>query len=198
MGKESVNKKIVYVFSEPGKENTEKVIEAVKERVSEENIGWIVVASATGETGVKVAEAFRDTNVRIVVVAESASMTPPKEEYVKKLKEFGVPLLRGVHAFSGVNESYNRLYGGVSVSSVVAHTLRRFSQGVKVAVEVVLMAADAGLIPLDQEVISIAGTGRGADTALIIRPSTTSKFFDKEQGLEIREIIAMPRKKRFY
>lgn len=190
--------KTIYIFNEPGKENTEKAIEIAKKRALEENIRWVVVASATGETGVKVAEAFKNTNVKIVVIAESVDMKQPKDEYIKRLSELKIPVLRGIHAFRGVNESYVVLYGGVSVSSIVAHTLRRISQGVKVAVEVVLMAADAGLIPLDQEIISIAGTAQGADTVLIVRPSTSSKFFDKEKGLEIKEIVAMPRKKKFY
>jgi hypothetical protein len=51
------------------------------------------------------------------------------------------------------------------------------------------MAADAGLIPVDRDVIAIAGTGRGADTALRIQPANTGKFFD----LKIKEAIAKPR-----
>jgi hypothetical protein len=61
-------------------------------------------------------------------------------------------------------------------------------EGTKVCVEITLMAADAGLIPVDGDVVAIAGTGRGADTALRIQPVNTSRFFD----LKIREIIAKP------
>lgn len=50
------------------------------------------------------------------------------------------------------------------------------------------MAADAGLIPVDNDVVAIAGTGRGADTALLLRPANTARFFD----LKIKEIIAKP------
>ncbi|WP_309492426.1 hypothetical protein [Candidatus Hecatella orcuttiae] len=64
--------------------------------------------------------------------------------------------------------------------------------------EIALMAADAGAIPLNREVVTIAGSDRGADTVLIVRPSTSGRFFDKKKGLEIREIVAMPRKKIFY
>jgi hypothetical protein len=62
-------------------------------------------------------------------------------------------------------------------------------EGTKVCVEITLMAADAGLIPVDADVISIGGSGRGADTALRIQPANAAKFFD----LKIREIIAKPR-----
>ena len=58
----------------------------------------------------------------------------------------------------------------------------------KVAVEVTLMAADAGVIPVDQAIVAIAGTGRGADTAIVIQPANTTNFLD----LDIHEIIAKP------
>ena len=72
---------------------------------------------------------------------------------------------------------------------MVRETLYRFSQGMKVAVEIALMAADAGLIPVDREVIAIAGTGEGADTAIALQPAYSRKFHE----LKIKEIIAKPR-----
>ena len=51
------------------------------------------------------------------------------------------------------------------------------------------MAVDAGLIPEGMEIIAIGGTGRGADTALVIKSASASRFFD----LEVREVIAKPR-----
>jgi hypothetical protein len=71
---------------------------------------------------------------------------------------------------------------------LIANVLRRMGEGTKVCVEITLMAADAGLIPADKDVIAIAGTGRGADTALRIHSANTGRFFD----LKIREIIAKP------
>jgi uncharacterized protein len=71
----------------------------------------------------------------------------------------------------------------------VRETLYTFCQGMKVAVEVALMAADAGLLDMAHEVIAIAGTGSGADTAIVLRPVYTRKFKD----LQIREILAKPR-----
>jgi hypothetical protein len=72
---------------------------------------------------------------------------------------------------------------------LIAHALRRLGEGTKVCVEITMMAADAGLIPVDKDIIAIAGSGRGADTALLIKPANASRFFD----LKIREIIAKPR-----
>jgi hypothetical protein len=62
-------------------------------------------------------------------------------------------------------------------------------QGVKVGVEITLMAADAGLIPMDQSIIALGGTGRGVDAAVVIQPAHTNNVFD----LNIQEIICKPR-----
>ena len=71
-----------------------------------------------------------------------------------------------------------------------AEALRRIvAVGLKVAVECVLIAADQGVVSLDEEVVAAGGTASGADTVCVIRPAHTSSFFD----LQVREIVAMPR-----
>ncbi|RLI32936.1 hypothetical protein DRO66_10840, partial [Candidatus Bathyarchaeota archaeon] len=71
---------------------------------------------------------------------------------------------------------------------IIAQTLRMFGQGMKVVVEIVAMAADAGVIPADKDVVAIAGTGRGADTAVVITPANAHRFFE----MAIKEIIVKP------
>ena len=66
---------------------------------------------------------------------------------------------------------------------------RRFSQGVKAAIECSIMAADAEALPVGEDIIAIAGTGKGADSAIVIRAANQNRFFD----MKVREIIAMPR-----
>ena len=80
-------------------------------------------------------------------------------------------------------------YTASQALEVFAQTLYRFSQGMKVAVEVALMAADAGWLPMDREVIAIGGTDEGADTAIVLTPAYPRKLRD----LSIREILAKPR-----
>ena len=53
---------------------------------------------------------------------------------------------------------------------MVANTLRIFGEGMKVACEITLMAADAGMIRTDDDIIAMGGTGKGLDTALVLRP----------------------------
>jgi hypothetical protein len=51
-----------------------------------------------------------------------------------------------------------------------------------------MMAADAGLIPLDKKVVSVAGSHAGSDTAMVITPSTSNRIRD----LKLHEIIVKP------
>ena len=92
------------------------------------------------------------------------------------------------HALSGVERSVAQKYSGAYPVLLIADTLRLFGQGTKVAVEVAVMAADAGALTGD-DIISIGGSGGGADAALVLKPAHQNNFFD----LRIREIICKPR-----
>lgn len=187
-------KEVVY-FDRPGPQNTDRVVEAVRKRCEELGISYVVVASNTGETALKLWNSLKDINVKLVSVAEHAgfsggdkpSITPEKR---RELEEKGIEVLIASHALSGVGRSITNKFGGISHVEIIAHTLRRIGQGIKVAVEISVMAADAALIPTDTEIIAVGGSGRGADAAAVIKPAHMNNFFD----MEIREIIAMPRK----
>lgn len=186
--------KVIRYFDKPGAQNTEKTIEIAKERAKNLNIKHVVVATSSGETGIKVAEAFKGTDVQIVAVTLHAgrwkAYGAPDPKRIKRLKEMGVKVLTCTHALLGnVEMAVREKFGGIMPAELIARTLYRFSQGMKVAIEISLMAADANLIPVDEEVIAIAGTGKGADTAIVLKPAYTNEFFN----LEVREIIAMPR-----
>ena len=101
----------------------------------------------------------------------------------------GVQIYVGSHSLSGVGRGISNKFGGITPVEIIAATLRIFSQGVKVGVEISIMAADAGLIPTDLEVIAVGGTGKGLDSAIVLKPVHMGNFFD----LKINEIIAMPR-----
>jgi len=190
-GLEMIERKTVY-FEALGKQNTESVLQLVKNYVQSEGIKDIVVASTTGETGVKASKIFKAFNV--VVVSHHVGFQEPevwelKEENRRKILENGAKILTATHALSGVERAVRKKFATIMPLEIMAHTLRLFGEGTKVCVEIAIMAADAGLIPVDREIVAIGGTGRGADTALVIKPATASRFF----SLEIREIIAKPR-----
>lgn len=184
--------KIINYFENPGIENTDKLIDLVKIRRADLGINHIVIASASGRSGVKLAQKIEDAN--IVNVTHHAGFKGEdhievEEKYRKELEDLGVSIYVGSHALSGVGRGISNKFKGVTPVEVIAESLRLFSQGVKVCVEISIMAADAGLIPTDSEVIAIGGTGQGIDSAVVLKPAHMSNFFD----LRIHEIIAMPR-----
>ena len=184
-------RKTVY-FDSAGRQNTDVVLKLVKDYAEAEEIRDIVVASTTGATGAKAAGIFKGFNV--VVVTHHVGFKEPgvhelKEEFRKLILENGAKILTATHALSSVERAIRKRFGTLQPLELIANTLRLFGEGTKVCVEIVVMAADAGLIPVDRDVIAVAGTGRGADTALVIKPANASTFFD----LEIKEVIAKPR-----
>jgi hypothetical protein len=179
-------------FLEPGSVNTEETLKVAKRRAEELGIKSVVVASTSGETGLKALKVF--ANDRVVVVTHAAGFpTPDVQELTQANKsailEKGGMVLTATHAFGGVGRAVRRRFNTYQVDEIMAHTLKVFGQGTKVACEIVLMAADAGLIRTDEEIISIGGTGSGADTALVIKPAHTHDFFQ----LKVREVLCKPR-----
>jgi hypothetical protein len=187
----SIERKITY-FQSPGPQNTESVLRLAKEYAQTEGIKDIVVASTTGETGARASEILKDFNV--VVVTHHFNFPEPgttelMEENRRKILENKAKVLTATHALSGVERAVRKKFTTILPIELIAHALRLFGEGTKVCVEISVMAADAGLIPVDKNVVAIAGTGTGADTALVIKPASASDFFN----LEVREVIAKPR-----
>ena len=186
----STIKKVCY-FEKSGKQNTEEVLQLVKEYVAAENIGSVVVASTTGETGAKAAKLLKGVNVVVVTHHHGFERTGESElnnEFVKEISLNGARIFTGTHALSSAERAIRKTQGTLEPLELMSYTLRLMGQGSKVCVEIVLMAADAGLIPTDQDVVAVGGTDRGADTALRIKPANATRFFD----LRIREVIAKP------
>jgi len=179
-------------FLESGSATTEKTLEVAKKRAEELGIKTIVVASTSGETGLEAVKAF--ANYKVVVVTHTTGLQAPDVQELSpqnraKILEKGGLILTATHAFGGVGRAVRRRFNTYQVDEIIAQTLRVFGQGTKVACEIALMAADAGLIRTDEEVISIGGTARGADTALVIKPAHTHDFFE----LRIKEVLCKPR-----
>ncbi len=184
-------KRITY-FDCPGEENTEEVLTAAKKWAEELGIKDFVVASTRGETGAKASAVFKGFNV--VVVTHCTGFREPgtqelTEENRKTIEQNGGKILTCVHAFMNVERAIRNKFSTAYPAEIIAQTLRLFGEGMKVAVEIAAMAVDAGMILPDKEVISIAGTGKGADTAIVVQPANTARIFD----MTVKEIIAKPR-----
>jgi hypothetical protein len=191
--------KIVY-FKNPGRENTDEVLLIAKKRAEELGINKIVVASTSGWTGVKAVEVLEGK--KLIVISHSTGFYEPDsteflEENRKIIEIKGGIILTAAHAFGGINRAMRQ--GSIPeatatyvIGDIVAATLRFFGMGMKVVCEIAAMAADAGLVRTDEEVIAIGGTGRGgrgADTAVVLQPANAQRLFD----LKVKEILCKPR-----
>jgi len=183
--------KIIGYMRSTGEANTETVLRLAKKRAEELEIRDIVVASTRGMTGVKASETLKGFNV--IVVTHCTGFSEPglqrlTEENRKLIEKNGARILTSTHAFANVERAIKDKFNTAYPTEIIAQTLRIFGQGMKVVVEIAAMAADAGIIPTDRDVISIAGSSKGADTAVVIRPANTNRIFD----MAVREIIAKP------
>jgi len=173
-----------------GTENTASTVELAVKRAKELKINHLVVASCTGET----AELCINQGLEIICVTHHVGFAGPgvdemPPEIRTKLASAGGKILTTTHLMAGLDRAVRNRFGGVYPAEIMAQTLRMFGQGVKVCIEIAGMALDAGLIPFGQEVVTIAGTVEGADSALVIVPAHSNNFFDTK----IKEIICKPR-----
>jgi hypothetical protein len=183
-------KEILY-FSEKGEVNSDETLKIAKNRSKELGVNDVIVASTRGTTGVKVVEQFKGFNV-VVVPHVTGLREPGKQELPednqKRREEAGGKVVIAAHTFSGVNRAIQAKWNTMYPSGIIAQTLRMFGEGMKVVVEIAAMAVDAGSVPAGTDVLVIAGSVRGADTAVIMRPANSHRLFDTK----IKEILAKP------
>ncbi len=182
--------KTVY-FDRAGQENTGVVLDIVKQRAGELDIKTILVASSRGDTAVKAIEALGV--LRVIAVSHNYGFKTPNtqeftEENRKLFEDKGGSILTTTHTFSGLSAAMRKDFNTHVVGDIVANTLRIFGDGMKVICEISMMAADGGLVRTDEDVIAIAGTGHGADTAVVLTPVNSAKFF----ALKVKEILCKP------
>jgi len=183
--------KTVY-FENPGKENMEAVFKIVAQRAKELGIKTLVIASTTGASAAKAVDYFK--GMKIIAVAHSMGFREPNSneftmENQKYVESEGGKVFIGTHLFLGLSGAMRKKFSTYEIGDIIANTLRIFGQGMKVVVEVSVMVADAGLIRTDEDVIVIAGTGRGSDVAVVLRAAYSNDFFD----MKVKEIICKPR-----
>ncbi len=191
------SEKKIYYFDKPGAENTADAARFAVERAHEIGLKTIVVASVSGKSAQVFFNTMKGSDLELVVVSHVIGFTKPGEwefdsAVAARLRAEGVTIVTGTHVLSGLERALSRSpkVGGGSRTEAIAEALRRVvANGLKVAVECVLIAADQGAIGIDKEVIAVGGTASGSDTVCVIRPAHTANFFD----LQVREIVAMPR-----
>lgn len=201
----------VRYFEKPGEGNTEATIEAVRTYLREDNeAAALVVASISGQTALKVKKELVEISIPFVCVTGSPGWQnypqyklPLIPETTRaELKKAGVLIVDSVpSSLSDTIEFGFARYGFRSPTWIFIETLLAIGgYGLKTAVECVLMATDGGHVSPFKEVVAIAGTEKGVDTAIVLRSTFSSTVFSSnpQKRFVVKEVLAMPRNKIFY
>ncbi len=183
----------VFYFEKRGAVNTEKTIDIALRAAGLRNIAKIVVASSTGKTAMRV-KSKAETGFEIIGVTYGAGskFREEVEEFNNNrdaLERKGIRIVRGLHALSATERAFEHRYkNGLLPLNIVADTLRMFSQGMKVCVEIAVMAAEHGFVMPNEDIVAVGGSGHGADTAVVMKPAYAANMFDTK----IKAVLCMP------
>lgn len=172
-------------FEKSGKTNTEETLRIAIAAAAQRGLSKIVVASTGGGNARAAAEMVEGTEIRLVIVPHQFGWKDEPEfdlELIPWLEERG-------HTFHAATMLFHSgdFYGN-DACRAMANVLRVFGQGTKVCVEIGLMAADAGHVTQEEECVLVAGTGRGADTAMLATAAPTMQLGE----FKIHEILCRP------
>jgi len=183
-----------HVFDKPGKQNTVDALNIAKENADKLGIKDIVVASTGGFTAEQATKVFHPDEYNLVIVTHNYGFRKEvdqefDQELRKQLHKQGVTVFSGTHVFSGIGPALQKEWGYMDFSGVFAKSVRKIlSDGVKVCHEISMMAADSGLVKLGSDIISVGGTGRGADTVCWITANSSRDFLKTR----IKAILVKP------
>lgn len=182
-----------WYFDKAGPENTEACLDLL-EKAAEEGFRHFVLASTTGDSGAQAARRLAASEVNVVVVGHSVGFKGPNiDEFLPQHHEeiirLGGKVLKATILTHSLETALADQFKGSAPTLLIANTLRRLGQGLKVCCEIVMEAVDAGLVPESAEVVAAGGTARGWDTIAILRSAASKRFLQ----LHVLELWAKPR-----
>lgn len=192
-----------FYFSSEGRHNLEKTVELVYKRVSLlKRIKKILVFTANGEGAFMIKDLVRDSDIQVISATFPYKMPfyipdddgNKKEVFAgtsdkdlsEKIRQYGITLIQGVMPLQDIPVS-GTLTSDTKIKTIVS-TLSLFSGGLKLCIDAIIMASDAGYVEQGEEIISFS-----ADTAIVATGCRKDRLFHPEEGLEIRELICKPR-----
>ncbi|GHV87215.1 hypothetical protein AGMMS50255_5110 [Spirochaetia bacterium] len=182
-------------FNTKGPVNTAAAIELAIQEGLKRDISHIIAASNTGKTAeILAGEAKKAgyTGKLVCVTHVNGFRENGKNELTEenraRLEALGVQFYTASHLLSGAERAISNKFQGAYPVEIIAHTLRMLGAGMKVCVEIAVMALDGGLIPWGKPVIAIGGSGSGADTTVILSPAHGSAIFETR----VHEILCKP------
>ena len=183
----------VWYFKKAGPENTRACLDLMEKAVAD-GYKHVVVASTTGDSGAQAARRLSGKGVNFVVVGHSVGFKAPNtdeflDEHYQEITRLGGRVFKATILTHSLETAIADHFKGSAPTLLIANTLRRLGQGLKVCCEIVMEAVDAGLIPEGEEVVAIGGTARGWDTVAIIKSAASKRFLQ----LSVLEIWGKPR-----
>ena len=171
------------MYFETEGDHTLETLELAIRTARERGIKDLVVATTTGGTA-DCLDRFDLTGLHVTLVTHAygygggpGKNTIPEEKRAAYLAK-GYSVCTAAHVLSGVERGISAVSKGIYPGELIAATLRLISRGTKVCVEMGAMAADAGYIMPGEPIVAVAGSRRGADTAVIMRPANSHKIMD--------------------
>jgi hypothetical protein len=182
-----------WYFDKPGPENTGACLDLL-EKAAIEGFQHFVLASTTGGSGAQAARRLVSREVNLVVVGHSVGFKGPNideflPEHQEEIIRLGGKVLKATILTHSLETAIADQFKGSAPTLLIANTLRRLGQGLKVCCEIVMEAVDAGLVPEGSEVVAAGGTARGWDTIAILRSAASKRFLQ----LGVLELWAKPR-----
>ncbi|NLS44376.1 MAG: hypothetical protein GX969_01340 [Firmicutes bacterium] len=180
------------IWENPGPENTVSTLKIAINTCYELGITDIIIASCTGATVRKALDLGIDKLSVTCVTHHIGFQQPGTDEMAKDERAYlssrGVKILTTTHVLAGIGRALRNQYGGIYPPEIIANSLRILGQGLKVCVEISVMALDAGLVPYGKPIVTVGGSGSGADTAIVIVPEHSDNIF----GTRVHRILCKP------
>lgn len=161
------------VFSKSGKHNTENVFQVINDYSSKKQISKVVVSSTTGYTAFK-AEEIIEFYTTLVICKQDIS-----DEYCMRQNIY--EQLSSRHIVLDIPRQYLQKKSG----SEVTNFLRKISQGIKVCFELTEYLIEHDIVTDGEQIVVVAGTLKGADTAVVVR-------IGKKQQYILKQILCLP------
>ena len=195
--------KNIFYFNVCGQVNTEKTLKLTIQRAHELKIKKLVVASETGLSALKATNMLRGSGIDLIVVTSAAGtkiektvigdlrIGIPDKKIWNQLEENGAKIVRATDPLYNIGAALEHK-GVPTLATLIRLCLRMISSGAAVCVTATLMATDNGVLSEGEEVVAVAGSWVGLDTALVVRAANSVNLL-KGGAVQIREIICKPR-----
>jgi len=182
------------LFEKAGRANTAETVEIAAKKAAELGCD-MVISTNEGESALALYEAAKKLGFKGKIVAVTHVSNFQRDgknelapEMRKKLTDMRIAVVTTAHALSSAERSFSTRFRGVYPVEIMAYTLRTFGQGTKVCFECAVMALDNDAIEFGKPVVSVGGTGRGVDTALVLTPSYSASILDTK----VHEMLCKP------